>query len=128
LLRQFKKTSVILLVLMTGAVAVTGCSSYAKRTEQKERLAYQERPVEVLYNLGGTLMDRGEYEGAVLYFREVERQHPYSEWARRSIMMQAYAAYRQRDYTTAASEADRFVQLYPGNPSAAYAYYLKSLT
>ncbi|RYG15445.1 MAG: outer membrane protein assembly factor BamD, partial [Caulobacteraceae bacterium] len=112
---------------MAAATGVTGCKSFTQTKQRKEQQAYQERPVETLYNLGASLMDRGVYDGAVLYFREVERQHPYSEWARRAIMMQAYAAYRQRDYTTAVSEADRFVQLYPGNPSAAYAYYLKAL-
>jgi outer membrane protein assembly factor BamD len=128
LLRQYKKTSAVLLIVLAAALGAVGCAGNGKTQEQKERLAYQERPVEVLYNIGANLMDRGEYGGAVLYFREVERQHPYSEWARRSIMMSAYAAYRQHDYSTTVSEADRFVQLYPGNPSAAYAYYLKAVS
>jgi outer membrane protein assembly factor BamD len=61
------------------------------------------------------------------YFREVERQHPYSEWSRRAILMTAFAHYQAGDYTEATGDADRFISLYPGNASAAYAYYLKSV-
>jgi outer membrane protein assembly factor BamD len=109
------------------AVGVTGCATPAKR-QLREVQAYQERPVEVLYNLAASMVDYGYYDEAIQYFREVERQHPYSEWARRSIMMEAYSAYRMGDYDQARNECDRFAQLYPGNPSAPYAYYLKGLT
>ncbi len=61
------------------------------------------------------------------YFREVERQHPYSEWARRSILMTAFAHYQANDYAEAIADADQFISLYPGNPSTPYAYYLKAI-
>jgi outer membrane protein assembly factor BamD len=57
----------------------------------------------------------------------VERQHPYSEWSRRSILMQAYAHYQSNDYAEAVGDAERFIQLYPGNPTAAYAHYIKAI-
>ena len=72
-------------------------------------------------------LDQHRWTEAVDYFQEVERQHPYSEWSRRSILMQAYAYYQGNDYDEAIADADRFIQLYPGNPSAAYAYYLKAI-
>ncbi len=62
---------------------------------------------------------------AVQYFGEVERQHPYSEWSRRAILMTAYAHYQANDYAEAIGDADRFISLYPGNPTAAYAHYLE---
>jgi outer membrane protein assembly factor BamD len=57
-------------------------------------------------------------------FEEVDRQHPYSEWARRSLLMGAYAHYMQNKYEEAIGACQRFIQLYPGNASAPYAYYL----
>jgi outer membrane protein assembly factor BamD len=128
LLRQFKRIAPILLLVVASAAAVSGCESYGKTQILKERQAYQERPVEVLYNIAALMIDRGQYDNAVQYFREVERQHPYSDWARRSIMMEAYAEYREVNFTEAQADCDRFIQLYPGNPTAAYAYYLKALT
>jgi outer membrane protein assembly factor BamD len=106
------------------ALALAACSSSGKK---KTRLAYEERPVELLYSTGANRLDRHLWGQAVSYFQEVERQHPYSEWSRRSILMQAYAHYESNDYAEAIADADRFIQLYPGNPTAAYAHYIKAI-
>jgi outer membrane protein assembly factor BamD len=105
------------------ALALTGCAGRQK----KPRLVYEERPVELLYATGADRLDRRQWDQAVNYFQEVERQHPYSEWSRRSILMQAFAHYQSNDYAEAIADADRFIQLYPGNPSAAYAHYIKAI-
>lgn len=106
------------------ALAVAGCAGKGKK---KPKLVYEERPVELLYSAGADRLDKRRWSQAVEYFQEVERQHPYSEWARRSILMQAFAHYEGNDYDEAIGDANRFIQLYPGNPSAPYAYYLKSV-
>jgi outer membrane protein assembly factor BamD len=106
------------------AVAVSGCSTFKKKNK---KLAYEERPVELLYATGANRLDRRQWDQAVSYFQEVERQHPYSEWSRRAIMMQAFAHYESNNYIEAVADADRFIQLYPGNPSAAYAHYIKAI-
>lgn len=105
------------------ALALSACAGNKK----KPRLAYEERPVELLYATGADRLDRRQWSQAVGYFQEVERQHPYSEWSRRSILMQAYAHYQGNDYVEAVADADRFIQLYPGNPTAAYAHYIKAI-
>ena len=105
------------------ALSVSACAGKRK----KPSMAYEERPVELLYSTGANRLDRGNYNEAVDYFREVERQHPYSEWSRRSILMTGYAHYMGNQYNEAISDADRFIGLYPGNPSASYAYYLKAV-
>jgi outer membrane protein assembly factor BamD len=105
------------------ALSVSACAGKRK----KPTLAYEERPVELLYSTGADRLDRGSWNEAVDYFREVERQHPYSEWSRRSILMTGYAHYMGNQYNEAISDADRFIGLYPGNPSASYAYYLKAV-
>jgi len=105
------------------ALSVSACAGKAK----KPTLAYEERPVELLYATGANRLDRGNWNEAVDYFREVERQHPYSEWSRRSILMTGFAHYQANNYNEAIADADRFISLYPGNPSASYAFYLKSI-
>ena len=106
------------------AVALSGCSVIKKK---KPTLAYEERPVELLFSVGATELDRHQWNDAVNYFREVERQHPYSEWSRRAILMTAYAHYESNAYADAISDAERFIALYPGNAATPYAYYLKSV-
>ena len=60
-------------------------------------------------------------------FDEVERQHPYSRWARRAQLMSAFSYYVARDYTKAVSSAQRFLSIHPGNKDAPYAFYLIAL-
>ncbi len=122
--RIFRAPAPILTVMLAAALATSGCSIFKKATPPP---AYQERPVEVLYAVAGAMLDTGDWPDAILYFREVERQHPYSDWARRAILMEAFAAYRQGDYDSAGSDADRFIQLHPSDPGAPYAYYLKAM-
>ena len=111
------------LVACIVALALAGCAGKAKRP----KLAYEERPVELLYATGADRLDRGLWNQAVDYFQEVERQHPYSEWSRRAILMTAFAHYQANNYAEAIGDADRFISLYPGNPAATYAHYLKSI-
>ncbi|RZJ16345.1 MAG: outer membrane protein assembly factor BamD [Brevundimonas sp.] len=117
------RSGLILAVAATAALTVSACAGKAERP----RLAYEERPVEALYNTGYQRLERKRWRDAVDYFQEVERQHPYSEWARRAILMQIYAYYQNGSYPEAIAAADRFIQLFPGNPSAPYAFYMKAV-
>lgn len=111
------------LVGLSAAVFLSGCASQ----ERRPRLVYEERPVELLFSTGAARLDARQWTQAVDYFAEVERQHPYSEWSRRAILMTAYANYQASRYVEAIGDAERFLSLYPGNPSAAYAHYLKAI-
>ena len=116
---------ILIALVAIAAMAMSGCSTLRKK--HKTDLSYVERPVDILYATGADKLDRRQWAEAIDYFREVERQHPYSEWARRAILMTAYAHYEDGDYSEAIGDADRFISLYPGNASAGYAYYLKSV-
>lgn len=113
----------LLILAITAALASAGCA----REKPKPRLAYEERPVELLYSTGAFKLDQRRWSEAVAYFQEVERQHPYSEWSRRAILMTAYAHYQGNQYADAIKDSERFIQLYPGNQSVVYAYYLKAI-
>ena len=93
----------------------------------KKDTRYVARDVNTLYRAAQDRLDRRQYKLAAALFDEVERQHPYSEWSRRAILMTAYAHYQGNDYAEAIGDADRFISLYPGNPAAAYAHYLKAI-
>ena len=114
--------SAVLAVLAAGLL--TACGGNDRRAE----LAYEERPVETLYNLAFEQLQRRDYQRAAALFDEVERQHPFSEWARRSMLMAAFANYEANRYGEAISDAERFIALHPGNDSAPYAYYLIAIS
>lgn len=93
-----------------------------------EELAYEERPVNELYNEAIDELEGGNYRAAAPLFDEVERQHPYSIWARRAILMAAFCHYQVNDYDSAVIAAQRFIALHPGNPNVGYAYYIVALS
>lgn len=103
------------------AFAAAACSS-------DEAPVYVERPVEELYNGALDALQIGEYEEAARLFDEVERQHPYSEWASKAQLMAAYAFYQENRYDEAINALDRFIELHPGSPDVSYAYYLKAIS
>ncbi|MDI7775273.1 outer membrane protein assembly factor BamD [Asticcacaulis sp. EMRT-3] len=118
-----KKTAIV--VLLAG-VSVSGLTACAGKSKQ-EHLVYEERPVELLYNTGMQNLDQKNWADAVLYFQEVQRQHPYSEWSRRAIVMTIYADYQADKYDDASDAADQFIKLYPGSDLTPYAYYMKAI-
>ena len=86
---------------------------------------FVEEPADKLYNEGLYLMnERRDNKAASKKFEEVDRQHPYSDWARKSLLMSAYSYYQAGDYDSCIGAATRYVTLHPGSPDAAYAQYL----
>jgi outer membrane protein assembly factor BamD len=86
--------------------------------------AYIERPVNDLYNTALDELQNGNNTRAAAAFQEVERQHPYSQWATRGQVMAAYAFFKANEYDQAIDAARRFIDLHPGHKDVPYAYYL----
>jgi outer membrane protein assembly factor BamD len=106
------------LAVSTG-LALAGCAA------QKD--TYVERPVETLYNIAMDQLLAGDYKDAAKSFDEVDQQHPYSVWATKAQLMNAYTLYEDKRYDESIVAAERFIQLHPGHRDVAYAYYLKAL-
>ena len=82
-------------------------------------------PADKLYNQGLFLLNqKQDYDGAAKKFDEVDRQNPYSDWARKALLMSAYSYYQAKKYEDCINAAKRYVTLHPGSPDAAYAQYL----
>lgn len=81
-----------------------------------------------LYNAGLDRLKSGEYSSAVKKFADVERQYPYSSWATKAIIMQAYANYQAGNFDDSINASNRFITLHPGHRDAPYAYYLIALS
>ncbi|NWG45727.1 MAG: outer membrane protein assembly factor BamD [Alphaproteobacteria bacterium] len=103
------------------ALGLAGCGS---SSDKPPELAYVEQPVDELYNAALAKAQDGLFLEAAVRFDEVERQHPYSVWARRAMLMSAYSYYQSNKYDEAILAAERFITLHPGNRDVPYAYYL----
>jgi outer membrane protein assembly factor BamD len=110
------------LALLLLAASLGGCSNFD--FFQKKDVAPDE-PADRLYNEGLFLLnEKKDGKEAAKKFEEVDRQHPYSEWARKSLIMSAYAYYTIGDYDDCVASAQRYITLHPGSPDASYAQYL----
>ena len=85
-------------------------------------------PADQLYNQGLANLEAGRVGEAARKFEAVDRQHPYSEHARRAMVMNAFANYRQGKYEDAINAGRRYVSLYPTSDDAAYAQYIVGLS
>jgi outer membrane protein assembly factor BamD len=105
------------LALTVVAGALAGCA----QTEDY----VPDQPADKLYNEGIYLLnDKQDYKEAAKKFDEVDRENPYSDWARKALLMSAYAYYQAEEYTDCVNSAKRYVTLHPASPDAAYAQYL----
>jgi len=101
--------------LLAGLLA--GCADDANKIAPDE-------PADKLYNEGLTLLNKKEFVDSAKKFEEVDRQHPYSDWGRKSLLMAAFAYYEGGKYDDTITAAKRYVTLHPGSTDAAYAQYL----
>lgn len=105
-------------------VPAAGCA----RNKTVSDTGYVARDVNTLYSLAKKRLDQGDYEMAAKLFDEVERQHPYSVWARRAQLMSAFSYYVGKKYPEAIDSAQRFLTIHPGNKDAPYAHYLVAMS
>src|ERR1043166_2880415 len=106
------------------APALGGCESLSSWFGQKDDPILDD-PADKLYNEGLYLLnEKKDIKAAAKRFDEVERQNPYSEWARKALIMSAYANYEAGAYDDSINAARRYITLHPGSPDAAYAQFL----
>ena len=106
--------------LVLVALTLGACSMF-----DKDAPVAPEEPADKLYNEGLYLLNtKKDAKAAAKKFEEVDRQHPYSDWARKSLIMQAFAYYQAGAYDDCINTSRRYVTLHPGSPDAAYAQFL----
>lgn len=110
------------ILICSVCLLLVACSSTDDKNKEQV-----EKPVEELYNIAAKSLEEKNYKEATKQFEEVERQHPYSQWATKAQLMAAYAAYQGDNYDDAINALDRFMELHPGSEDIDYAYYLKAL-
>jgi outer membrane protein assembly factor BamD len=117
-----QKNILLLSVVLVFSVLMTGCAGDDKAVQTQV-----EKPADALYKEAEAALKSENYEEATRLFQEVERQHPYSQYATKAQLMAAYSAYEGDNYDDAIMALDRFIELHPGAADIDYAYYLKAL-
>jgi outer membrane protein assembly factor BamD len=109
------------------AVWLAGCDSTVERAGRGS-IPLDDFTAEQIFERGEFEIDRSRPEDAAFYFGEIERLYPYSEWAKRGLIMQAFAYHSARDFENSRAAAQRYIDFYPADEDAAYAQYLLALS
>jgi outer membrane protein assembly factor BamD len=108
-------------LLLTAAA----CAQKADLT----RMALDNYTAEDIFKAGELQLETSKHpKDALHYFQEVQRLYPYTSWAKRALIMEAYTDHKTREYEDARAAAQRYLDLYPGAEDAAYAQYLLALS
>jgi len=113
---------VILLCFM--AVAIPGCSAL----KNEPKIDIDTYSAKEIYDLAEDKLAKNRPQDAAKYFSEIERLYPYSEWAKRGLIMQAYSFHKDKDYENSRSAAQRYIDFFPAAEDAAYAQYILALS
>ena len=116
------------LPVVLAPLVLSGCMGFGEKDLDLSTYVEETDPADKLYNEGLANMNAGRMNEAIRKFESVDRQHPYSEFARKSMVMGAFANYRQGNYEEAIGSAKRYIGLYPTSPDAAYAQYIIGLS
>ena len=114
-------------ILVAGTLALSltaACSNFDPRAQG----ALDSYSAEEIFQRGEYELERGQGDDAAYYFGEIERLYPYSELAKRALIMQAFSYHRERDYPNSRAAAQRYIDFYPVDEDAAYAQYLLALS
>lgn len=103
---------------------IVGCS----KPENEAKAPIESYSAKEIYNFGEEKLSNKLHEEAAEYFGEIERLYPYSEWAKRGLIMQAFSFHKALDYPSSRSAAQRYINFYPASNDAAYAQYLLALS
>jgi outer membrane protein assembly factor BamD len=104
------------LLLLSAVIFLQAC--------QESDELYKERPVEDIYTEAMTRLNAGSFSKAAESFAEVERQHPYSNWALRAQLMSGFAYYQAKKYDEAIESFSVFMGLHPMHKDVPYAQYM----
>lgn len=112
----------ILWVLGALLFFLSGCNELTEKKIPKELTAQ-----EIYLQAEQKLKENLNAEAAGLYAK-VERLYPYSEWAKKSLLMSAVANHQGAFYDESRADAERYLDFYPADTNAAYAQYLIALS
>ena len=121
LLGMLRKVSKIIAMIMV--IFSVGACGTTKKISSEDFIDHTE-PADVLYNQALANLDAGNLSEARNKFKEVDRQHPYSEFSRKALLMMQFTSYRIGDYTASVNAGERYLNLYLGSDDAAYSQYL----
>ena len=119
------RSRVSALIFATIFILLSNCSENQVGIDNSPS---EDKAAEEIFNSGEKEILRKRYGDAAEKFTEVERLYPYSDWAKRALIMQVYSFHKDQSYENVVSAANRFIEFHPNDKDVPYAYYLIGLS
>jgi outer membrane protein assembly factor BamD len=117
-----------LFALSVSTAPASALFGWFKKKDADDEIVYSTDPADKLYNQGLYYLEKRDFKQADKKFKEVDLQHPYTEWARKANVMAVYSKYKQGEYVEAIAEGKRYVTLNPGSKDADYVQFLVGMS
>jgi len=124
-------------LVVAAALTLAGCDTVSSSIENlnpfTDKKPYKPEvindvPADQIYNDGLGRMANSDYNGASKKFAQIDKVYPYTDMARKGLLMTAYSKYQGRDYDEAVSNAKRYIEQNPKSEEAAYAQYIMAMS
>jgi outer membrane protein assembly factor BamD len=125
-MRSAARIALVSLALVGAGSALTACQSDPDIDITK--LGVESDPPETLYNQGLANMKAGKMAEASRKFDAIDRQSPFTDWARKALVMSTFTKYRMGTYDDAITTGNRYMKQYPRSDDSAYVQYLVGLS
>ncbi len=120
--------AVLLVAALSACGAVRETGRFTQSFFNPQEIPLETYSAEQIFERGEFELEKRKPDQAAFYFAEIERLYPYSEWAKRALIMQAFSYHQDQDYPNSRSAAQRFIDFFPDDDDAAYAQYLLALS
>lgn len=125
---------VLAAALLTAATALplAGCSSLSWFGGSTSSIDNPDPP-EKMYADADALLNSGSYKDAAEKYQDLERNYPFSNdpskpYARKALVLAAYAYYKAGDYDSAIAAGARYATLHAGTDDAALAHHVVAMS
>src|SRR5580700_7431403 len=138
--RRFSRKTALVLraaLVASAGLALAGCDTVSDTITNlnpfNDKKPYKPEvindvPADQIYNDGLGRMANTDYPGAAKKFAQIDKIYPYTDMARKGLLMTAYTNFQGHDYDEAVSNAKRYIEQNPKSDDAAYAQYIMAMS
>ncbi len=110
--------------LGVALLSVAGCGVSVPTLFGENKPPIESQSPEDIFASAQKELAAGNPRRAAKMFDEIERLFPYSDLAKRAMLLSAFSSYEASDYDDAITSAERYVGFYPSDDRTDYARYL----
>jgi outer membrane protein assembly factor BamD len=111
-------------ILCAALLSISACGGGVGSLFGESKPPIEARSPEDIFADAQSQLAEENHRRAAKMFDEIERLYPYSDLAKKAMLLSAYSSYEGADYDSAITSAQRYIGFYPSDDRTDYARYL----